>query len=531
MSAPAAGKLGPDNPTAQPALPSRSVAQPGAPGEPPIAGRRIRPRRLVAPSLSGTVFRGLLLFVLGVMVVFSLVLTGIYYLSSERAAEAQLAAQARDAAACLEAEDPADRPALLDEQFDGAIRYTLIDADGWVLYESAASAAAAGNHADRPEVRGAVEAGESAVARRSLTVGVDTVYAAVRLEDGAVIRLAESRESLAAFLSGLVAPVAVALLVAALLSLMLSRLITRRIMRPLDALDLATPLQNEHYAEMAPLLERIDSQQRTLRAQNRELARAESLRRDFSANVSHEMKTPLQVIAGYAELMENGLVPPEDVARFAGIIHDESQSMRALIDDVLTLSRLDEMGAPADEAAPAELRGIADRAVRRLRAVAAGADVAVSVEGEACWTRGSETLLEQMVYNLVQNGIRYNEPGGSVVVTVGREFAPAGPSALDDGAADASPAAATLAARAVIRVRDTGPGIPPEKREKVFERFYRLEKSRSKETGGTGLGLAIVKHAALQHGGSVEVRDADGGGAEFVVRLPLASPPAADARP
>lgn len=364
-------------------------------------------------SLSGTIFRGLLLFVVGVTAAFALVLTGLYYLSPERAPEDQMVA----------------------------------------------------------------------------------------------------------FLGSLMAPVAVALLAAALLALLLSRLITRRIMRPLDAMDLAEPLHNEHYAEMAPLLERIDSQQRTLRAQNRELARAESLRRDFSANVSHEMKTPLQVIAGYAELMENGLVPPEDVARFAGVIHSESQAMRALIDDVLTLSRLDEVGAGAEDAVPVELRGTAERAIGRLQALARHVGVEVTLAGEACWTRGSETLLEQMVYNLVENGIRYNEPGGSVTVTVGREFAPIAPGSDDDATAPL-PAAATLAAQAVIRVRDTGPGIPPEKREKVFERFYRLEKSRSKETGGTGLGLAIVKHAALHHGGTVELQSEEGQGATFTVHLP-----------
>ena len=384
---------------------------------PGLRGRRgVRSAR----SLSGTIFRGLLLFVVGVTAAFSLVLAGLYYLSPERASEDQMAA----------------------------------------------------------------------------------------------------------FLGGLVAPAVVALLAAALLALVLSRLITRRIMRPLDALDLATPLDNEHYAEMAPLLERIDSQQRTLLAQNRELAQAESLRRDFSANVSHEMKTPLQVIDGYAELMENGLVPPEDVARFGGIIHRESQAMRALIDDVLTLSRLDEMGV--GDVMPVELHAIAERAIGRLQAVARRADVTVGLEGSSCWTRGNETLLEQMVYNLVDNGIRYNEPGGSVTVTLSREFAAIGSESLEDiDLPDgASPTAPALAAQAVIRVRDTGPGIPPEKRQKVFERFYRLEKSRSKETGGTGLGLAIVKHAALQHGGSVEVGDVPGHGAEFVVRLPLATPPA-----
>lgn len=373
-----------------------------------------------ARSLSGTIFRGLLLFVVGVTAVFSLVLAGLYHLSPARASGPQLSA----------------------------------------------------------------------------------------------------------FLGGLVMPAVAALIIAALLALLLSRLITRRIMRPLDALDLAKPLQNEHYAEMAPLLERIDSQQRTLRAQNRELAQAESLRRDFSANVSHEMKTPLQVIDGYAELMENGLVPPEDVARFGGIIHRESQAMRALIDDVLTLSRLDEMGV--GDATPVELAAVAERAIGRLQDVAARADVTVTLTGGPCWTQGNETLLEQMVYNLVDNGIRYNEPGGSVTVALSREFAPVGPAGLEDEVPDgASPTATALAARAVVRVRDTGPGIPPDKHDKVFERFYRLEKSRSKETGGTGLGLAIVKHAALQHGGSVEVREAPVRGAEFVVRLPLIDPPVA----
>lgn len=290
------------------------------------------------------------------------------------------------------------------------------------------------------------------------------------------------------------------LIVGVALAFAVSRALTASIVRPLDEVDPADPWKVPVYAEMRPLLARIDSQQRTLRAQNEELARAESLRRDFSANVSHEMKTPLQVISGYAELMENGLVPPEDVPRFAGLIHQESQAMRALIDDVLTLSRLDELPPDAATATPVEVLGVAQRAAARLEKLADERGVSVQVEGAPATVMGNEGLMEQMLYNLIENAIRYNDQGGHVWVEVG-----SGPDA------------------ATVRVADDGPGIPEAKREKVFERFYRLEKSRSKETGGTGLGLAIVKHGVQRHGGTIEVGGEEGEGATFTLRFPAAS--------
>lgn len=243
-----------------------------------------------------------------------------------------------------------------------------------------------------------------------------------------------------------------------------------------------------------------------------ERALAESLRRDFSANVSHEMKTPLQVISGYAELMANGMVPPEDMQKFSALIYQEAQAMRALIDDVLVLSHLDEKPLGADEAAIVDLATLANHAVGRLEKPATDAGVTVVLEAQPAKVRGNETLLEQMIYNLIENAIRYNRPNGQVRVEVSTE----------EAAADAS--TPTAPARfAVARVSDTGPGIPPEAREKIFERFYRLDKSRSKETGGTGLGLAIVKHAALHHAGSVEVTSEEGMGSTFIVRLPAAT--------
>lgn len=249
----------------------------------------------------------------------------------------------------------------------------------------------------------------------------------------------------------------------------------------------------------------VPAPERPARSRNEELAWAEKMRRDFTANVSHEMKTPLQVISGYAELMANGLVPPEDVQKFAQLIYDESQAMRALIDDVLVLSRLDEVAPGSEEAADVDLAALAEHVGQRLLTVAQDAEVQLRLELAPVTVSGSAMLLEQMVYNLVENAIRYNYQGGWVQVEV---F----PEAIAESKGTRR--------IAIVRVSNTGPGIPPDKREKVFERFYRLEKSRSKETGGTGLGLAIVKHAALYHGGDVSVESEENAGTRFTVRLP-----------
>ncbi|MEC4271980.1 ATP-binding protein [Adlercreutzia sp. R25] len=253
----------------------------------------------------------------------------------------------------------------------------------------------------------------------------------------------------------------------------------------------------EEIAEMTPEFAAKPARSRTALSRNKELARAEKMRREFSANVSHEMKTPLQVISGYAELMANGLVPPEDVPRFAQLIYEEAQAMRALIDDVLVLSRLDEVAPAAEEATAVDIAVVAHHVVQRLAKLAADAEVTVALRTDPVIIQGNETLLEQMIYNLVENAIRYNREEGRVFVEVYEEDT------------------------AVIRVNDTGAGIPADKLEKIFERFYRLEKSRSKELGGTGLGLAIVKHAALYHGGDVTVESEEDAGTRFTVRLPL----------
>ena len=454
------------------------------------------PTHIQSKSLSGKIFTTLLAFVVVVVVVLGLVFTGIYYLSNEQRAEANLMQRAENAAAMLNGADPEEDQEILATQFDTLVRYTFIDADGNVVFDSREPADRLDNHADRPEVAEAAADGEATSSRYSETIGTDTLYAAIELDDGRIIRLSEDRQSLFAFIGDMLVPMVVALVVAIATVFALSRLLTRRIMKPIDALDFANPLENEIYEEMDPLLERIDEQQRQLVRQTGDLARAESMRRDFSANVSHEMKTPLQVISGYAELMKNDMVNPEDRQKFSALIYEEAQAMRSLINDVLTLSRLDE-SAIGDDGQLIDLLASAKSVRGRLASFAEKAGVEIVIKGERAVIAGSDTLAEEMLYNLIENGIRYNHEGGTVTMTVGND---------ENGP--------------VVTVVDTGQGIPAEMHDKVFERFFRVDKSRSKETGGTGLGLAIVKHAVMYHGGTIELQSELGHGTTFILHFP-----------
>ena len=474
---------------------------------------------LKVKSLAGRIFLSVLAFVLVTIIAVALVLTSVFYLFSASEGEGNLMRQAREAAALLQ--DAPDDQAEVDElsfQFDGEIRYTLINSDGDVLFDSDADEGVMENHANRPEFVEACERGEALSVRYSTTLQTDTVYAAVLLDDGDVIRLSESRASLVAFMSSMVVPAIVITLIAAVLAFAVSRLLTKHIMKPIDALDFANPLENEIYEEMDPLLFRIDEQQRQLKQQNIELAQAESMRRDFSSNVSHEMKTPLQVISGYAELMKNDMVAPEDRRRFAGLIYDEAQAMRLLINDVLTLSRLDETTLQQTDAKPLDLTALARRVRMRLESFAAEKVVRVKVTGEPAYIMGNETMAEEMLYNLLENSIRYNRTGGEVHIAITREKPRSGDLFAEGGRLEAPNGVI------VVRVSDTGRGIPEEYREKIFERFFRIDKSRSKDTGGTGLGLAIVKHTVLYHHGTINVESEEDKGTTFVLKFAAVEP-------
>lgn len=483
--------------------------------------------------LSTTTFVTVLSFSILVVAVVALAMGVLFHASYEKDAEDKILGAARETASQLDSMSTLEQVAVLRDQLGETVRYTLISPSGDVLYDSTApdqnSASSIGNHADRPEVQSALVTGAGMVTRYSETLKNDTIYAAVRLDSGDVLRLSETRESLFSFMHSLIIPLVIILIVVVIMVVFFSQLLTRRIMAPLNGFDADEGLGHKSYLEMDPLLGRIEQQQQQLREQNRELMRAEDMRRAFSANVSHEMKTPLQVIAGYSELLSTGMVPAEDTVKFAGIIHEESQHMYALIDDVLALSRLDEPVSPDGLSDSIDLHILAESVAERLRPLAEKHEVSLRVDGQRVLIDGNEPLMEQVMTNLVSNAIRYNRPGGEVVVVVDTESTPTVLERCDkEAGADemrfgprSHVACPIDFVQAVVRVMDTGVGISPDEQQKIFERFYRVDKSRSKETGGTGLGLAIVKHAVEHHNGSIEVESELGKGSVFSVRFPL----------
>lgn len=450
------------------------------------------------PSLALILFRTLFLFTFTVVVIVAASLIAVSFATYETEARSNLVQEAENAAAILNNASQEERLSILNQQTVDSVRFTLVAPDGEVLFESNVVPGAQGNHANRPEVKAAVKNGASSVARFSDTLQTDTIYAAARLDDGSVIRLSETRGSLFAFVSPMAAPLLVALMLIAVLLALISRALTRKIMAPLQRIDIMSPAPERSYAEIIPAIDKINKQQRLLKEQNEKLQKAEQVRRDFSANVSHEMKTPLHVISGYAEIMAAGNVPHEKVKDFALLIYDEAQDMRRLIDDVLVLSRLDEPIVGHKQMVTLDIMDIASEAAVKLKPLADKQGISIDVRGESAVIKGDHALLDQMTTNLISNAIHYNKPAGKVDVVV-------------------TPCDSSV----ILQVSDTGIGIPEQDREKIFERFYRVDKSRSRETGGTGLGLAIAKHAAIFHGGTITVQSIMGEGSTFEVRIPI----------
>ena len=287
-------------------------------------------------------------------------------------------------------------------------------------------------------------------------------------------------------------------LVILLVSLAASSILTQVILKPLSNIDPDDPFKNETYVEIRPLLEKMQKQRHQLKEQNKLLENTNAIRREFTSNVSHEMKTPLQVISGYAELMENGLIPKSDIKKNAKLIRKEAESMRDLIDDVLTLSKLDE-NAEAKQV-PVDISSTARNVAERLAHKAKKNDVEIKIDaGKPATVMGDPTRADQMVYNLVDNAIKYNKKNGQVRISV-----------TNDGS------------HVFLTVTDEGVGIPEDQRERIFERFYRVDESRSRQTGGTGLGLAIVKHSVESFNGTISVHNNTNSstGTEFKVALP-----------
>ena len=487
-------------------------------------------------------------------------------------------------------------------------RITWIAADGTVKYDSAADAETMENHSTRTEFQQALASGSGSSTRYSTTIGKRNFYYALKLKDGTVLRMAIAQDTVGLLVVRMVQPILLIVLAALVLSWWLASRISSRMVEPLNKLDLQHPLENRTYDEVAPLLSRIDSQNREIEKQMDELkqrqnefetitalmkeglvlidrlglilsinpaaakllkapeksagmdllslnrssamqkvledvlqgrgasaelqmeggiyevhanpvyvkdepagavlvildaterVQAEQQRREFSANVSHELKSPLQTIMGAAELLQNHMVKEEDQSRFLGQIMSESERLLHLIDDIIRLSQLDENLEV--ETAPVSLHEEAEEAVSTLHSEAQKHHVALHLDDGDAVVPGVQRMIYEIAYNLIDNAIRYNKDPGTVNIRI-----------LD------GPTTAALA------VEDTGIGIARDQQERIFERFYRVDKSHSRQSGGTGLGLSIVKHAAQQHHAAIQVDSTLGKGTTITVTFPKTSEP------
>ena len=545
------------------------------------------------------IFKNMCLLALVTILLSSLLVTIVYYANSDARMKSEVREETRFVRGAVELSGQ-DYLATVENT---ANRITLIDTDGTVLYDNQADPATMENHSDREEFQEASTAGAGEATRISDTIAEQTFYYAVKLQNGQVLRVAATTDSVfAAVLAVLPWILGVEVLVA-VCTVLFSNFLTKKIVAPINRLDLDHPADNEIYDELSPLLGKISRQNEVIAQQMKSLREKqeeftsitenmsegflvldnntdilsyntsalrllgaeavpaeshvsalalnrsagfrsavdgalagkrseqlvrqggrccqvmanpvlrdgevegavvvilditereerENLRREFTANVSHELKTPLTSISGFAEIIKNGIVKPEDIPRFAGNIYEESQRLVTLVDDILNLSRLDEADVQL-EREDFDLSSLARDVAGRLKASAKKNGVVITVIGDKAEINGVKSIVDEMVFNLVDNAVKYNKQNGRVTVTV---------DSSSDGTA--------------LTVTDTGIGIPQADVDRVFERFYRVDKSHSKEIGGTGLGLSIVKHGAAFHNAKVSLESTEGQGT--VIRL------------
>ena len=540
------------------------------------------------------IFKNMCLLALVTILLSSLLVTIVYYANSDARMKSEVREETRFVRGAVELSGQ-DYLATVENT---ANRITLIDTDGTVLYDNQADPAPMENPSDREEFQEASTSGAGEATRSSDTIAEQTFYYAVKLQNGQVLRVAATTDSVfAAVLAVLPWILGVEVLVA-VCTVLFSNFLTKKIVAPINRLDLDHPADNEIYDELSPLLGKISRQNEVIAQQMKSLREKqeeftsitenmsegflvldnntdilsyntsalrllgaeavpaeshvsalalnrsagfrsavdgalagkrseqlvrqggrccqvmanpvlrdgevegavvvilditereerENLRREFTANVSHELKTPLTSISGFAEIIKNGIVKPEDIPRFAGNIYEESQRLVTLVDDILNLSRLDEADVQL-EREDFDLSSLARDVAGRLKASAKKNGVVITVIGDKAEINGVKSIVDEMVFNLVDNAVKYNKQNGRVTVTV---------DSSSDGTA--------------LTVTDTGIGIPQADVDRVFERFYRVDKSHSKEIGGTGLGLSIVKHGAAFHNAKVSLQSTEGEG-------------------
>lgn len=369
------------------------------------------------------------------------------------------------------------------------LRVTWIDKDGTVLYDNDANAQVLANHSDRPEVQEAFLSGVGESVRRSDTLNRDTFYYARLLDNGTVLRISKDAVNIWSVYvaAGPVIVVIIGLII--IVCIIFSRMLTAQILKPIEVMaeNIQDTSVRPPYKELIPFANMI-------RKQHSDILSAARVKQDFTANVSHELKTPLTAISGYAELIDSGMVDAEKGKHFLGEIRKNADRLLSLINDIIRLSELDRNNED-DGFEALDLYDVVSECMEALKVNAGRRQVTLHFKGEHCIIRGNYEMIRELTDNLVQNAIRYNNEGGNVWVEVnpGEEIC--------------------------LVVRDDGIGIPAEDRERVFERFYRVDKSRSRETGGTGLGLAIVKNIVELHGAGITLESTKGEGTCITVKF------------
>ncbi|WP_312102446.1 ATP-binding protein [Lachnoclostridium sp.] len=367
------------------------------------------------------------------------------------------------------------------------LRVTLMNRDGEVLYDSDAISIHMEYHKERPEFVEALEEGIGKDIRLSKTIGKNTYYYAKLIRDDYVLRVAKDANGMIALFYEALPIILVGAVVLLFICLILAHYLTKRIIRPIEnmAEELAQITEFSEkipYEELKPFATMIKDQHSSIHKQLKDLEHSEKIRQEFTANVSHELKTPLTAITGYSELIEEGIATPEDSIRFAKEIRKNATRLLHLINDIIELSELD----IADEEVSKEeldLYEIAKNCVDTLRITAKNHEVELRLIGNSVFLYANRNMMEELITNLCDNAIRYNKKGGTVKIVTYH---------VDE--------------KVVLTVEDTGIGIPKEHSTRVFERFYRVDKSRSKQTGGTGLGLAIVKHIVAKHDAKITLK-------------------------
>ena len=368
------------------------------------------------------------------------------------------------------------------------LRVTLIHPDGSVYFDNFADPMTMENHGGRPEIRDALESGEGSSIRNSDTVDSSTFYYAVRMENGDILRLAQEASSIWSIYMRSAPLILLLAASMAIVSLELAHLLTARLVQPIE--QMTSHLNNvsgvARYPELEPFMDMIEQQ-------HEEILRSANMRVEFTANVSHELKTPLTSISGYAELIESGMAQGEQAKTFAAEIHKSANRLLTLINDIIRLSQMD-APMPSLKFEPVDLAQIASNTFEQLEMSARKADVSLQLDARHAVVEADRQMMDELLYNLCDNAIRYNVRGGSVRLEV-----------------------RPVRDKVIVCVQDTGIGISPENQEHVFERFYRVDKSRSKATGGTGLGLAIVKHIAVKHNAQITLESELGRGTTISV--------------